>query len=488
MTTDMAGREPAVSGWAKGAVAWTYDLYDNELYLAAAGSRDEFKLMIRELHAQQCDEAPEPSGVESESDPIDEDGQVSERTVRQIGGPVGTSLRRAPAPAEKVSPLRQRILTAIHGAPDEPIEPGLEETAPLPGETEPQEPEAEQPQGEPTATAEATQHLEQAGALEVGSDAAGSNPEPAEEDTAPPPPSHGKPASRKKRVLKTEPEGPKAQEPGTIPVQQQTATTVGGAEKVVSLAIDQIDLKAGTESRPLHDKVVREYAQMWREGVKFLPIRVVRDGKNYLLTDGFHRVAAAKLAGLKVIEAIVIQGDRVKALEESLRSNHTHGQPRSNGDKRYAVDKALREFGDRSDRQLAELCGVSRMLVGERRKVQAGQKPTTVSSDSSTKGKPPKRVGKDGKARSLPRRKAKATQPQADEGRTADGSAKHTWQQALRELKEKGLALETSLGRFQQDHPNSRKQLSKFVKSHIVRLKAKLARSPLAGGRKGSTK
>jgi len=113
------------------------DLYDNELYLAAAGSREEFELMIRELHAQQCDEAPEPSGVESESDPIDEDGQVLERTVRQIGGSVGTSLRRAPAPAEKVSPLRQRILTAIHEAPEESSEPDLEEIAAEPEETEP---------------------------------------------------------------------------------------------------------------------------------------------------------------------------------------------------------------------------------------------------------------------------------------------------------------------------------------------------------------
>jgi hypothetical protein len=52
------------------------------------------------------------------------------------------------------------------------------------------------------------------------------------------------------------------------------------------------------------------------------------------------------------------------------------------------VDKALREFGDRCDRQLADLCGVSRMLVGERWKVWEEEEDSTVRTDSSAKPKP----------------------------------------------------------------------------------------------------
>jgi hypothetical protein len=59
--------------------------------------------------------------------------------------------------------------------------------------------------------------------------------------------------------------------------------------------------------RCAHPPAARRYAAMLRAGLKLPPIAVVRLGPNdYEISDGMHRARAAKLAGHKVIEAVVI--------------------------------------------------------------------------------------------------------------------------------------------------------------------------------------
>jgi len=61
--------------------------------------------------------------------------------------------------------------------------------------------------------------------------------------------------------------------------------------------------------------------------------------------------------------------------------------------KRRCVEIALKEFPDWSDRRIAEACGVSDRFVNK-----IGPELRTIRSSSE----PPKRIGADGKARSMP--------------------------------------------------------------------------------------
>ena len=227
--------------------------------------------------------------------------------------------------------------------------------------------------------------------------------------------------------------------PDAIPAEAAPDNTAVPAPKAVRqipsstikmIAMDQIDLNADTESRLLNDDVVADYVEIWKNPkAQFPPVIVHYDGSKYYLSDGQHRVMAAKKAGLVEINAEVFLGSRLDALEKSLGSNATHGQRRTTADKAYAVTKALREFKDRSDRAIAVICAVSPTFVGTCRKDL--EQPSTVHVDSSTEAEPKKRRGRDGKARRVAKKPPSATKTakaSAEDQRTQpteeDGSSK----------------------------------------------------------------
>ena len=53
---------------------------------------------------------------------------------------------------------------------------------------------------------------------------------------------------------------------------------------------------------------VQHYVEQFRSGKRVRPIRVRFDGESYFLEDGFHRLAAARRAGLAKVEARVLPG------------------------------------------------------------------------------------------------------------------------------------------------------------------------------------
>lgn len=168
------------------------------------------------------------------------------------------------------------------------------------------------------------------------------------------------------------------------------------------LRLDQINVRDGTESRPLNSEFVDEYKGIFALNRKTLPaVDVFSDGTVFWLADGFHRYAAAKSAGLKTLPASVHPGDRLEALKFALGSNTEHGYRRTAADKRFAVIKAFQEFEGQSDRSYADMCQVSPTFVGNIRRELF---PATVHNDSSEGTADPKRVGKDGKKRRMPRR------------------------------------------------------------------------------------
>jgi protein gp37 len=134
--------------------------------------------------------------------------------------------------------------------------------------------------------------------------------------------------------------------------------------------IQLIRTDGGTQPRAeISNEVVQDYAQDMLQGAKFPAVVVFYDGADYWLADGFHRVAAAKVARLAEIDADVRQGSLEDAKWYSYSVNQSHGLRRTNADKRRAVEAALAHSNARgkSDNEVARHCGVSQPLVSSMR-------------------------------------------------------------------------------------------------------------------------
>src|SRR5262249_48610432 len=69
------------------------------------------------------------------------------------------------------------------------------------------------------------------------------------------------------------------------------------------LPLDRIATE-GTQARvALSETIIHEYAEALKQGDEFPPIDVYYDDTTYRLGDGFHRVQAAKEAGLNALAA-----------------------------------------------------------------------------------------------------------------------------------------------------------------------------------------
>lgn len=126
----------------------------------------------------------------------------------------------------------------------------------------------------------------------------------------------------------------------------------------------------GTQTRAqMNEQVVAEYADLYRDGGQLAlpPVEVVEVGGRLRLVDGFHRVNAAKAAGLERVMAEVEQGSEQLCLERALSANSRHGLRRTKADKRRAVEIALshEHYRTMSFRKVADLCGVHHDLVAK---------------------------------------------------------------------------------------------------------------------------
>lgn len=176
--------------------------------------------------------------------------------------------------------------------------------------------------------------------------------------------------------------------------------------QVTTLKLEQIDITGGTQPRAeINTDTVRDYADDMINGDKFQPVDVYFDGVVYWLADGFHRFHAARKAELSEIEATVYQGTLREAILHSVGANAKHGLRRSNEDKRRSVKTLLEdeEWSQRSNRWIAEICGVSDRFVGNLR------------NDSGANGSHlnQTRTGKDGK-------EYPASNPETTDSRDAD--------------------------------------------------------------------
>lgn len=159
--------------------------------------------------------------------------------------------------------------------------------------------------------------------------------------------------------------------------------TIQAADPVtVALGALTRDPELACRAAGVNADTVEEYAEAMRTGAVFPPVVVFGpDSKGaHWLADGFHRCAAAELAGLTKIAADVREGGRKEALLYAAGANASHGLRRTNADKRRAVLLVLGNFPKWSDRKIAEACGVDHKTVAAARasitaKLEGGEIP-----------------------------------------------------------------------------------------------------------------
>jgi hypothetical protein len=146
--------------------------------------------------------------------------------------------------------------------------------------------------------------------------------------------------------------------------------------------LDELTLDAEIQPREtMASHVIAEYAALYREGHDLSAILVFFDGDVHWLADGFHRVCAARQAGLRRLPAEVRQGDKRDAMLYACEANK-HGKLRTNADKRRVVLRLLTdpEWCQWSAGVIAQHCGVSGEFVRKIKHQLATSLPT-VGSD-----------------------------------------------------------------------------------------------------------
>lgn len=146
------------------------------------------------------------------------------------------------------------------------------------------------------------------------------------------------------------------------------------------MKIADITISAGIQSRnSVNPFVVQEYVDRRQAGDTFPPVEAVRDpktGKTYLY-DGRHRVHTELKLGNDEIAVRIRVGTERDAWLLSLSANSDHGVPRTNEDKRRAVEKAFSDpdIEKWTDDRIATLCRVSSSMVGSVRRHLGKQEP-----------------------------------------------------------------------------------------------------------------
>jgi hypothetical protein len=174
-----------------------------------------------------------------------------------------------------------------------------------------------------------------------------------------------------------------------------SSSMLSAANAMVPLDRIATDEKGQTRIK-VRPAVIREYAaamaeQIGEGGLRFPPVILFTDGGDfYWLADGFHRVFAARKAGLTEIAAEVRQGTQRDAVLFGICANSAHGLPRSNADKRHAVALILAdpEWSQWSDREIGRRCQVDGKVISRMRRSASAATTPQVGEPSASAAKP----------------------------------------------------------------------------------------------------
>jgi hypothetical protein len=156
------------------------------------------------------------------------------------------------------------------------------------------------------------------------------------------------------------------------------------------LPLATIRTDGGTQSREqLSEETVADYAEAMQAGAGFPPIVVFHDGSTPWLADGFHRLFAARKAGLNQLPADVRQGTRTDAIWYAIGANKANGQRPSRGDVKHAVLLALKTWPEKTLREIGGQIGCSFTYVGvvKRELYTSAQLPDAPATVTGRDGK-----------------------------------------------------------------------------------------------------
>lgn len=103
----------------------------------------------------------------------------------------------------------------------------------------------------------------------------------------------------------------------------------------MKLKLREINVDPSVSVRERNDEeLIQEYVASF---AKLPPVVVFKTKEGLLLSDGFHRVAAAERLGRKEIDVEVRSGTRNDALEYAAIANMQHGKRLTGDDKRQAI-------------------------------------------------------------------------------------------------------------------------------------------------------
>jgi len=125
-----------------------------------------------------------------------------------------------------------------------------------------------------------------------------------------------------------------------------------------------VDLLLGYS--PRQTRLDEDHVAALVEVVDRLP-PVVVDDATMTVIDGAHRVEASRRAGRREINALMFNGDQTEAMALAVEANVKHGKPLTRGERQEAARALLARCPERSDRWLAEICGLSHSTVSRLR-------------------------------------------------------------------------------------------------------------------------
>ena len=144
------------------------------------------------------------------------------------------------------------------------------------------------------------------------------------------------------------------------PGQGTSTVSEGPRVRIVTLA----DLSLGYSPRQM--RLDADHVAALVEVIDRLP-PVVVDEATMTVIDGVHRVEASRRAGRQVINALMFNGDQTEAMALAVEANIKHGKPLTRSERQDAARALLARCPERSDRWLAEICGLSHTTVSHLR-------------------------------------------------------------------------------------------------------------------------
>lgn len=189
----------------------------------------------------------------------------------------------------------------------------------------------------------------------------------------------------------------------------------------MKLKLKNIRIDCGTQARLKMDrKKVAEYAAIMQDGIPMPPVDVHTDGKEYWLSNGFHRYFAAKQIGLLEMDCEIHQGSLDDAILFSLTANGKNGLAMTHDDNVSMVSRLLAhpKWKNWTDVQIAKHLHISNSTVGRIRRKLEEKGEVEKKSEKKYKNKHGKEstmnvenIGK--KSKEVPKNLPKAPEPES---------------------------------------------------------------------------